>query len=73
MWGHYLFMTTPDNYLVSLDARTGAERWHKTIAELSQQYFTTVAPMVVENQVLVSPGQRSGCARHSCVFRSGDR
>jgi len=56
MWGHYLFMTTPDNYLVSLDARTGAERWHKTIAELSQQYFTTVAPMVVENQVLVSPG-----------------
>ena len=29
MWGHYLFMTTPDNYLVSLDARTGAERWHK--------------------------------------------
>lgn len=56
MWGHYLFMTTPDNYLVSLDARTGAERWHKTIAELSQQYFTTVAPIVVENQVLVSPG-----------------
>lgn len=37
MWGHYLFMTTPDNYLVSLDARTGAERWHKKIAELSQQ------------------------------------
>ena len=56
MWGHYLFMTTPDNYLVSLDSRTGAERWHKRIAELSQQYFTTVAPMIVENQVLVSPG-----------------
>ena len=56
MWGHYLFMTTPDNYLVSLDSRTGAERWNKRIAELSQQYFTTVAPMIVENQVLVSPG-----------------
>jgi alcohol dehydrogenase (cytochrome c) len=56
MWGHYLFMTTPDNYLVSLDARTGAERWHKRIAELSEQYFTTMAPIVVGNRVLVSPG-----------------
>jgi len=56
MWRNYLFMTTPDDYLVSLDARTGKERWHKRIAELSQQYFTTMAPMVIEDQVLVSPG-----------------
>ena len=56
MWGRYLYMTTPDNFLVSLEASTGVERWHKPIAELSQQYFTTVAPMVIENQVLVSPG-----------------
>jgi alcohol dehydrogenase (cytochrome c) len=56
MKGHYLFMTTPDNYLVSLDARTGAERWHVKVAELGQQYFTTVAPIVVGNRVLVSPG-----------------
>ena len=56
MWGPYLFMTTPDNYLISLDARTGAERWHKKIAELSQQYFTTMAPIVIDNHVLVSPG-----------------
>ena len=56
MLGHYLFMTTPDDYLVSLDARTGAERWHTKVAELSQQYFTTMAPIVVGNHVLVSPG-----------------
>jgi alcohol dehydrogenase (cytochrome c) len=56
MWGHYLYMTTPDDYLVSLDARTGAERWHTKVAELSQQYFTTMAPMVIDNHVLVSPG-----------------
>ena len=28
-------METPDDYLVSLDARTGKERWHKTIADFS--------------------------------------
>ena len=36
MWNNYLYMETPDNYLVSLDARTGKERWHKIIADLSQ-------------------------------------
>ena len=56
MWRNWLFMTTPDNYLVSLDAKTGQERWNKKIAELSQQYFTTTAPIVVDNHVLVSPG-----------------
>ncbi len=30
MWNNYLYMETPDDYLVSLDARTGKERWHKT-------------------------------------------
>ena len=34
MWNGYLYMETPDNYLVSLDAKTGKERWHKTIADL---------------------------------------
>jgi alcohol dehydrogenase (cytochrome c) len=56
MWRDRLFMTTPDNYLVALEARTGKEIWNKKIAELSQQYFTTTAPFVVDNHVLVSPG-----------------
>ena len=56
MWGNYLFFETPDNYLVSLDARTGKERWHKVIAELRQQYFSTMAPIVVGNHVLVGTG-----------------
>src|SRR5438128_2713817 len=56
MWGNYLYMETPDNYLVSLDARTGKERWHKEIASLSQQYFSTTAPVVIGNHVLVGTG-----------------
>ena len=29
IWNNYLYMETPDNYLVSLDAKTGKERWNK--------------------------------------------
>jgi alcohol dehydrogenase (cytochrome c) len=56
MWNNYLFMETPDNYLVSLDAKTGKERWHKVIADFSLQYFSTTAPIVVDNHVIVGTG-----------------
>src|SRR6185312_2015536 len=56
MWKHYLFMETPDDYLISLDARTGEERWHKEISSFAQEYFSTMAPIVVGNHVLVGTG-----------------
>ena len=56
MWNGYLYMETPDNYLVSLEAKTGKERWHKPIADLAQGYFSTPAPIVVGNHVLVGTG-----------------
>ncbi|MGI8958201.1 MAG: acido-empty-quinoprotein group A [Bryobacteraceae bacterium] len=56
MWNNYLFMETPDDYLVSLDAKTGTERWHKVIADVEQGYFSTPAPVVVGNHVLVGTG-----------------
>ena len=56
MWNNYLYFETPDNYLVSLDARTGKERWHVEIADFDQQYFSTMAPMVIGNHVLAGTG-----------------
>jgi alcohol dehydrogenase (cytochrome c) len=56
MWHDYLFFETPDNYLVSLDAKTGKERWHVEISDFNQQYFSTMAPMVIGDQVLVGTG-----------------
>jgi alcohol dehydrogenase (cytochrome c) len=56
MWNGYLYMETPDDYLVSLDAKTGAERWHKMIADFDQGYFSTPAPIVIKNHVLVGTG-----------------
>src|SRR3712207_6798996 len=35
MYGKWLYMETPDDYLVSLDAITGKERWHKPIADFN--------------------------------------
>jgi alcohol dehydrogenase (cytochrome c) len=56
MWHKTLFMETPDDYLVALDARSGKELWHKEIADLAQGYFSTPAPVVVGNHVLVGTG-----------------
>jgi len=56
IWNDYLYMETPDNYLVSLEAKTGKERWHKVIADFNLQYFSTVAPVVVGNHVIAGTG-----------------
>jgi len=56
MYGDWLFFETPDDYLVSLDAKTGQERWHKEIASFDEQYFSTTAPIVVGDHVLVGTG-----------------
>lgn len=56
MWNNYLYMETPDNYLVSLEAKTGKERWHKVISDFNQQYFSTMAPLVAGNHVLAGTG-----------------
>ena len=56
MYGDWVYFETPDDYLVSLDAKTGRERWHKEIADFSQQYFSTAAPVVVGDHLLVGTG-----------------
>jgi len=56
MWNNYLYFETPDNYLISLDSRTGEERWHSEIASFDEQYFSTTAPIVVNDHILVGTG-----------------
>lgn len=56
MWRNWLYMETPDDYLVCLDAKTGKERWHVEIADFNEQYFSTVAPIVVDNHILLGTG-----------------
>jgi alcohol dehydrogenase (cytochrome c) len=56
MYGDWLFFETPDDYLISLDAKTGKERWHKVISDFGEQYFSTMAPVVIGNHLIVGTG-----------------
>jgi alcohol dehydrogenase (cytochrome c) len=56
MYGDWLFFETPDDYLVSLNAKTGKERWHKVISDFDEQYFSTMAPVVIGNHLIVGTG-----------------
>jgi alcohol dehydrogenase (cytochrome c) len=59
IWNDTFLFLTPDNYMVALDARSGKELWHVEIADFNQQYFTTSAPYVIGDQVLVGTGNDS--------------
>jgi alcohol dehydrogenase (cytochrome c) len=56
MFQDTLYFEVPDNYLVALDTATGKERWHKEIANFNQQYFSTMAPLVVDNHLIFGTG-----------------
>jgi alcohol dehydrogenase (cytochrome c) len=56
IWKDRLFFETPDDYLVALELKTGKEIWHKEIASFDLQYFSTMAPIVIGNHVLVGTG-----------------
>jgi alcohol dehydrogenase (cytochrome c) len=53
MYGDWLYFTTPDAHLISLNANDGKVRWDVKVAEVEKGYWTTVAPLVVQNHVLV--------------------
>jgi acido-empty-quinoprotein group A len=56
MYGNWLYFLTPDGWFISLEAKNGKERWRKKVADEKLQYFTTMAPLVVKNHVLVGVG-----------------
>src|SRR5438874_508373 len=56
MWHNYLFMETHDDYLLKIDARTGKEIWHVPMASFEEQYFSSTAPMIIGDHVIVGTG-----------------
>jgi alcohol dehydrogenase (cytochrome c) len=56
LWRNRVFFETPDDFLVALDADTGKEIWHKEIAPLDLQYFSTFPPVVIGTHLLVGTG-----------------
>ena len=53
MYKGYLFFLAPDAHLVSLNAKNGTVRWRVEVADVTKGYWTSMAPLVVGNHVLV--------------------
>ena len=56
IWKSTVYFLTPDNWLVALNANTGQELWRKNYADARKQYFSTSAPLIVKNHVIVGVG-----------------
>jgi acido-empty-quinoprotein group A len=53
MYKTWLYFTTPDAHLVCLDAKDGNVRWIVELADPKLEYFSTMAPLVVHDHVIV--------------------
>lgn len=52
----WVFFTSPDAHLVSLNAKDGTVRWIVQIADVEQGYWATMAPLIVGNHVIIGVG-----------------
>lgn len=48
-----LYYLTPECELISLNAKDGTVRWQVTVADVKKGYWTTMAPLVIGNHVIV--------------------
>src|SRR3984885_7354566 len=53
MYRDWLYFLTPDGHLVSLNAKDGTVRWIVEIADSTKGSWTSMAPLVVRDHVLV--------------------
>lgn len=51
--GETLFLASPDARLIALDAKTGSLVWNVEVAKVSSGYSLSVAPLVVNNKVII--------------------
>ena len=56
MYKGWLYFVTPDSHLISLDAKDGKVRWNVVIADAKKGYWTTMAPLVIKDHVIVGVG-----------------
>jgi len=48
-----VYLTTPDAHLVAIDAKSGKVRWNVAIADSKRGYWSTNAPLLIRNHLLV--------------------
>jgi alcohol dehydrogenase (cytochrome c) len=53
MYKEWLYFLVPDGHLVALNAKDGKVRWVVPVADSTKGYWTSLAPLVVGNHLLV--------------------
>ena len=53
MYKNWVYFLVPDGHLISLNANDGSVRWKVQVADVTKGYWTSMAPLVVGNHVLV--------------------
>jgi alcohol dehydrogenase (cytochrome c) len=53
--GDTLYLGTLDAYLVALDISTGRKKWQTKVAEYTEGYAITLAPLAVKDKIVVGP------------------
>src|SRR5689334_12256124 len=56
MWKDKIYFELHDDWVVCLNAKNGKEVWKKEIASFDAQYFSSNAPMILGNHVIVGTG-----------------
>src|SRR5436305_12400444 len=58
VYGNRVYFTTPDAYLVALDARSGNFLWQTEIAKFKDGYWSPAAPLVINGKIIAgtAPG-----------------
>jgi alcohol dehydrogenase (cytochrome c) len=53
MYKDSLYFLTPDAHLLCLNAKDGKVRWNVVVADAEQGYWTTMAPLVIRDHIIV--------------------
>jgi alcohol dehydrogenase (cytochrome c) len=53
MYRGWLYFLTPNGNLISLNAKDGSVRWDVVVADVKKGYWTTMAPLVIDNHVII--------------------
>ena len=56
IYGDWVYFETPDCHLISLDMKTGKERFNKVIADVKQDHWCSFPPTVIKNHIIVGVG-----------------
>ena len=51
--GNMVYVATVDAHLIALDAMTGKVKWDTTIANYKDGYYSTLAPLIVNDKVVI--------------------